>query len=40
MSYIGGIATMMFIVAAFVTSCNDPQPSQGNVELPSLTLSE
>ncbi len=40
MSHIGGIVTMMFIVAAFVTSCNDPQPSQGKAELPSLTLSE
>lgn len=28
-----GIASLIFIAAAFLTSCNDPQPKQGSIDL-------
>jgi hypothetical protein len=39
MSQLGGIVSLFFIAAAFLTSCNPP-PQQGYMPMPSLQLQE
>ncbi|MCV3241513.1 hypothetical protein [Mesorhizobium sp. ZC-5] len=33
MSQFAAIVSLFFIAAAFLTSCNNPQPTQGSIDL-------
>jgi len=39
MSQLGGIVSLIFIAAAFLTSCN-PEPPQGQMPMPSLQFQD